>query len=162
MKEIKITGMDISEIEMLHELSSFELCVALGITGNTLKKIVGRQDCLKEPTLAILVRLYLENPDLFSRPITAIEFYERLVEVNPSVSKGDFVLTLGRELSAATRWFSGKASGTSVDLILTNAMKVANGDILKAWDIIVRLSSKESSSRGASPATNRTWKVIED
>lgn len=98
-----VYGRDIQELRKLHGVSFDDMRAILGLSINTFNSVAktGLNAPILNPTIALLVRYYAENPNMFPKknPPTINE----LEEVSGLTPK-EVVLILGKEQASAFRW----------------------------------------------------------
>lgn len=101
-----VFGRDIQELRRLHSVSFDDMRAVLGLSINTFNSVakVGLNAPVLNPTIALLVRYYAENPDMFPKisPPTLDE-----LEAVSGLSPKEIVLILGKEQASTFRWQTG-------------------------------------------------------
>ena len=153
----RITGNHLFRFKIEQAISDSELASLFGVSQDKMKKMLAEpKKGIDDPVVCYLYRQYDEYPELLESNVDIQKFYELIGGLNV-ISGADFSLTIGRELSAYTRYFSGGKPTPSLKAMIRNAIKIHNGDIAKAFKYIQDLCAVEGKSRGISPLDIRTW-----
>jgi len=153
----RITGADIARFKMRNGLSDSRMGDLFGLSPGKITSIMSSGSApVADPVCCYLYRQYTENPHLVEKDIDMSDFYEQ-IGGKDVISGADFALTLGRELSAYVRYFSGGKPTQSLRTMIGNAVKLSNGDYAEAFETIKELFRKEVIARGYSPLETRKW-----
>lgn len=152
-----VMGRDLDEIKQEFGLSTADACWLFGLSITKWTHVVrqGADVPVKDPTLALVVRLLDANPDLNVVPQTpsSQEIFDLLRESLPELDQKRFSIIMGSEATAGYRWLKvgSRHSPTLSRLMLymhmalTRLPKKERVKALQQWRKTVEL---EASARG--------------
>lgn len=152
-----VLGRDLDEIKQEFGLSTADACYLFGLSITKWTHVVRQAPDapVKDPTLALVVRLLDANPDLNVIPPTpsSQEIFDLLKESLPDLDQKRFSIIMGSEATAGYRWLKvgSRHSPTLSRLMLYMHMaltRLSKRDRVKALQIWWRTVEMEASARG--------------
>lgn len=152
-----VLGRDLDEIKQAFGLSTADACWLFGLSITKWTHVVrqGADTPVKDPTLALVVRLLDANPDLnvVPQPPTSQELFDLLKESLPELDQKRFSIIMGSEATAGYRWLKvgSHHSPTLSRLMLymnMALMRLSRRDRVKALEQWRETVELEASARG--------------
>lgn len=146
-----ITGSDITQFMSRFNLSMDDLSELLSVPKNRLPEILQTTEPIKNVAIALLVRLYSENPELLPR----FDIQEYYASLNGSEQQKlrHISICFGRDSSASYRWINKGRPMSDQSLSLGRLISRLPGGIAE----LQRLSVKEAMHRGVNPYKTGSW-----
>jgi len=156
-----VLGSHLDRLQSIFAATAEEVLVALGIAQPTFNKLRRSNDIIEEVPVAILVRLYLEDPQKWPTRYLVPKDVETLSKSSPIIRQLETTLSMaiGRSASAYFRWrentsgnIGGTRGGVRVALtMLENATKKADQERLK------RIIQDEAERRNVNLREDTSW-----
>lgn len=163
-----ITGASLEEFRIRFGLTVGDMCHILGIARPMWSRIIHEKGAVKDPTIGMVIRLYETFPHLcpVQPPVSMQVAFDHIAKdwtkgsrSAPALTQREFSLFAGREPTASYRWFDengmSQATSTPVRRLMEGLLQVP-----KAGEIMKKLMSEESMSRGVDPIGNNTWRSV--